>query len=59
MLLSMIVENDTALVQIIKLLGLIAVFWGIVFLADLPSAKDKKGSEDIKGKITSNDTDSQ
>jgi hypothetical protein len=56
---SSIVIESTAIVQVIKLLGLIAVFLVIIFLANLPPAKDKKNSEDIRGKITSNDTDSK
>ena len=57
-MLSIVIES-TAVVQVIKLFGLIVVFLIIIFLANLSPAKEKKGSKDIGVRVDSNNTDSQ
>ncbi|MBP7785881.1 hypothetical protein KA062_01350 [Patescibacteria group bacterium] len=58
-MLSMGIENDIALVQVIKLLGLIVVFLVIIILANVSPVKEKRDSEKIKGDVPTNDTDSR
>jgi len=56
MLLSMGIENDPVLIQIVKFIGLIVVFLVILILANWSPKEHKKDSEEKKEEILSGDT---